>query len=94
MSNVIKFESKKPANPPRHAPNAMWVSVTKALLTVQHCSLVTGDLKTARELLLFLADCDLSKHYVTMPGRFYEAIENTDTEATYRAIMGVPPEDK
>lgn len=95
MSNVIQFGSKRPAEIKTGATRVfktgdkIWASLNKALLAVQHCALVTGDREMARELLLHLADCNLSERWLILPARFREVIENTDVEATYRAIMGV-----
>jgi len=95
MNNILEFPSKKPARAKRpRASGTIWITLNKAMMTIQHLSLVVDDQEQARELLLYLADCDLSKRWLTFPDKFHEAIENMNVEATYRAILGVTDEDE
>ena len=88
MGKLIDFKSvAKAANATSVAP--MSVSLNKLFITIQYCVLVTGDVKTARELLSVVAESPLMSRFITVPGRFRVVIEETDVEETYRALLGV-----
>ena len=90
MNNVVQFRGgKKKAPAVTYSPGVIDTTLNRALLTVQHCALVAGDQETASELLRAVADCDLGSRWLSLPGRFIEVFDAMDTEATYRAILGV-----
>ena len=89
MGNIIKFtQGVKGVRPPK----AFTCSLNRALLTVQYCVLVLGDVKTAGNLLQALAAGELGE-MVVLPGQFRDIVEEVDTAATYRAALGCRNED-
>lgn len=87
MSNIVQFIGKVKSGKPEPA---FACSLSRVLLTVQYCALVLEDNATACEILQVLStQPEPLSRIVTLPGRYREAVENTDTAATYRAVLGV-----
>ena len=79
---IVKFKPKQ------RVPKDFTCSLNRALLSVQYCVLVLEDLDTARDLLQEVTANQELGLRVTLPGRLRDAVENTDTSATYRRILG------
>lgn len=87
MNNIIQFGKTKREPQPG---GEIIVSLNKLFLAIQFHVLVTGAKKTARELLEIACRCPLDSDKIQLPARYREAIEETDVEATYKAILKVP----
>lgn len=85
MSNIIRFVPKEKSKP---VPKDFSCSLNRALLTVQYCVLVLEDISTAQSMLQHIAVGHNLGERVILPGEFRDAVENTDTAATYRALLG------
>ena len=91
MGDVVTFIGKVKA-PVR--PGPFTCSLNRALLAVQYAALVLHDDATACGLLQCLgAQQEPLRDVVTLPGTYREVVENLDTKATYRAVMGVTDDD-
>jgi hypothetical protein len=87
MSKVIQFIAR--VNP-KPTPGPFTCSLNRALLTVQYCALVLQDNETACEILQIITEqIEPLSYPVTLPGKYREIVEGTDTAATYRAVLGV-----
>ena len=89
MSNVIEFRGRVEKEP---LPGPFTCSLNRALLTVQYCVMVLEDIDTARDIMQCITTSHDIGRRVTLPGRLRAAVENTDTAATYRAVLGVADE--
>jgi hypothetical protein len=90
MSKVIQFIARVK---PERTPGPFTCSLNRALLTVQYCALVLQDNETACEILqIITAQVEPLSYPVTLPGKYREIVEGTDTAATYRAVLGVSDE--
>jgi len=85
MSNIIRFVPKEKSKP---VPKDFSCSLNRALLTVQYCVLVLEDIPTAQGILQHITASHNLGQRVDLPGEFRDAVENTDTAATYRALLG------
>ncbi len=91
MSNVIQFIGKIRAKAP---PEPFTCSLNRALLTAQYCALVLHDDVTACGILQCLcAQQEPLREGVDLPGEYRDAVENVDSAATYRAMLGVPEDE-
>ena len=86
MTNVIKFIGKVKA---KAMPGPFTCSLNRALLTAQYCALVLHDQETAVGILQQIIACHDIARDVTLSGEYRDIVENTDTAATYRAVLGV-----
>ena len=83
MSNIVEFK-------PKQEPHKdFYCSLNRALLTVQYMVMVTGDKDRARELLEAITNGNELSRRVILPGEFREEVEEVDTAATYRKVLGV-----
>lgn len=89
MTNVITFIGKVKA---KAMPGPFTCSLNRALLTVQYCALVLHDEETAIGILQQITAGHNIAQQVTLPGEYRDVVENTDTAATYRAVLGVGDE--
>jgi hypothetical protein len=90
MTKILKFIPKEK---PKPEPLGFTCSLNRALLAAQYATLVLDDQDTAFCILEVLLGCPDLSQPIVMPGRLREAVENTDSTATYRAILEGPPPD-